>query len=207
VRPAGGLPAAKAEPADIRLLAVAADHLKRDGARNVTLVSIAEAAGMTHANVYRYFPSKAALIDAVAGRWLKGLEALIAEIADAPDPADDKLERLIQALARAHRDLLAENRNLFDVYCAATETSRALVRKHRARLRQLIERVIDEGIATGKFDPLDRDRALAFVGDAAHRFINPLAVRLDADMPRDIAETRLAAIIRVILRALANGAV
>ena len=43
--------------------------------------------------------------------------------------------------------------------------------------------------------------------DAAHRFINPLAVRLDADMPRDIAEARLAAVIRVILRALASGTV
>ena len=203
----GRLPVSKAESADVRLLAIAADHLKRSGAKAVTLVGIAEAAGMTHANVYRYFPSKAALIDAVADRWLKALEVVIAQIADAPDPADDKLERLIQALAGAHRDLLIEDRHLFDVYCDATGTSRALVRKHRARLRQLIERVIDEGIATGKFDPLDRDRALAFVGDAAHRFINPIAVRLDADMPRDIAEVRLAAVIRVILRALASGTV
>ncbi len=207
MRAPGGRAGLLAEPAEMRLLSVAADHLRRSGARAVTLVGIAEAAGMTHANVYRYFPSKAALIDAVAGRWLKDLEALVAEIADAPDPADDKLERLIQALARAHRDLLAEDRHLFDVYCDAAETSRALIRKHRTRLRQLIERVIDEGIATGKFDPLDRDRALAFVGDAAHRFINPITVRLDADMPRDIAEVRLAAVIRVVLRALASGTV
>jgi AcrR family transcriptional regulator len=195
------------EPADARLLAIAADHLRRRGPRQVTVVAIAEAAGMTHANVYRYFPSKAALIDAVAGRWLKALEALAAEITDAPDPADDKLERLILALARAHRDLLAQDRHLFDVYCAATESSRALVRKHRARLRQLIEQVLDEGIATGKFDPHDRDKALAFVADAVHRFINPVAVRLDADMPRDLFDQRLGTMIRVILRALADASV
>jgi AcrR family transcriptional regulator len=194
-------------PADARLLALASDHLKRFGPRHLTVVGIAEAAGMTHANVYRYFPSKAALVDAVAERWLKSLEATVAEIADAPDPADDKLERLIQALARGHRDLLAEDRHLFDVYCTATETSRALVRRHRVRLRQLIERVVDEGIATGKFDPHDRDRALAFVSDAAHRFINPLAVRLDAEIPHDILDGRLNAVIRVILRALANGSI
>ena len=201
------LKSSPADPVDARLLAIAADQLRRNGARGVTVVAVAEAAGMTHANVYRYFPSRAALIDAVAARWLRALETTVAEIADAPDPADDKLERLIQALARAHRDLLAEDRHLFDVYCDAAETSRALIRKHRTRLRQLIERVIDEGVATGKFDPLDRERAVAFVGDAAHRFINPLAVRLDADMPRDIAEARLAAVIRVVLRALASGAV
>jgi AcrR family transcriptional regulator len=203
----GRLPVSKAEPADIRLLAIAADHLKRSGAKAVTLVGIAEAAGMTHANVYRYFPSKAALIDAVAGRWLKTLEVLIAQIADAPDPADDKLERLIQALARAHRDLLAEDRHLFDVYCTATETARPLIRKHRSRMRLLIERVLDEGIVTGKFDPRDREKAHAFISDAVYRFINPLTVRLDADVPQDILDQRLATMIRAILRALANGSV
>ena len=194
-----------AAPADTRLLAIAADQLKRFGPRHVTVVGIADQAGMTHANVYRYFASKAALIDAVAGQWLRRLEAVIADIADAPDPADDKLERLLQAWARTHRELLMDDRHLFDVYCSATETSRALIRKHRARMRLLIERVLDEGIATGKFEPRDREKALALVGDAVYRFINPLTVRLDVDVPQDILDQRLAAMIRVVLRALAHG--
>lgn len=207
-RPRGG-PArvADAAPADSRLLAIAADHLKRFGPRHVTVVSIADAAGMTHANVYRYFASKSALIDAVAGQWLQRLEATIADIADSPDPADDKLERLIQAWARVHRELLLEDRHLFDVYCAATETSRPLIRKHRPRMKRLIERVLDEGIVTGKFDPRDREKAIAFISDAVYRFINPLTVRLDADVPQDVLDQRLAAMIRVVLRALANGSV
>lgn len=198
---------AETAPADSRLLAIAADQLKRFGPKQVTVVSIADAAGMTHANVYRYFASKAALIDAVAGQWLRGLEATIADIADAPDPADDKLERLIQAWAQTHRELLKEDRNLFDVLCSATETSRALVRKHRSRMRVLMERVLDEGIVTGKFDPRDRERALAFISDAVYRFINPLTVRLDVDVPQDILDQRLGSMIRVVLRALANGSV
>ncbi len=192
-------------PADSRLLAIAAQQLKAHGARAVTVVGVAREAGMTHANVYRYFPSKTALMDAVAGQWLKSLEVLLASIADAPDPADDKLERLILAIATAHRDLLAQNPHLFDVYVEAVETSRALVRKHRARLRQLTERVIDEGVSTGVFDPRDRDRSIAFVTDAAFRFINPVTVRLDAEMPRDVFELRLAAVIRAVQRVLATG--
>jgi len=201
------LPRSPTLSTDMRLLAIAAQELRAHGAKAVTVVGVAELAGMTHANVYRYFPSKSALIDAIASRWLKGLEAAIAEIADAPDPADDKLERLIYALARAQRGLLAEDRHLFDVICDATESSRALMRKHRARLRELIERVVDEGIATAKFDPRDRERALAFIADAAYRFINPVAVRLDAEVPQDILDQRLAAVTRVVLRALANGSV
>ena len=119
----------------------------------MTVVGIAETGGHDPRQRVPLLPLQGGPHRRHRGRWLKSLEATIADIADAPDPADDKLERLIQARARAHRDLLAENRHLFDVYCTATETSRALVRKHRARLRQLLERVLDEGIATGKFDP------------------------------------------------------
>jgi AcrR family transcriptional regulator len=207
-RPTGSLgKGSDSAPADTRLLAIAADQLREFGPRHVTVVGIADAAGMTHANVYRYFTNKAALIDAVAGQWLREMEATIADIADSPDPADDKLERLIQAWARVHRDLLKEDRHLFDVYCTATETSRPLVRKHRARMRQLIERVLDEGIVTGKFEPRDREKAHAFISDAVYRFINPLTVRLDAEVPQDILDQRLATMIRVVLRALANGSV
>ena len=207
-RPRGGLSrVVEAAPADSRLLAIAADHLKRFGPKQVTVVSIADAAGMTHANVYRYFTSKSALIDAVAGQWLRRLEATIADIADSPDPADDKLERLIQAWARVHRELLLEDRHLLDVYCTATETSRPLIRKHRARMKRLIERVLDEGIVTGKFEPRDREKAVAFISDAVYRFINPLTVRLDENVPQDVLDQRLAAMIRVVLRALANGSV
>jgi AcrR family transcriptional regulator len=208
VRPAASATRAQPAPAppsvEARLIAIAADQICRLGARRVTVVGVASAAGMTHANVYRYFPSKVALIDAVVARWLKSLEAHLAEIADAPDPADDKLERLLLALARAHRDLLREDRHLFDVYVAATEASRALVRKHRARLRQLIERVIDEGVATQKFE--ERDHSIAFVSDAVYRFINPVAVRLDADMPMDMFMARLNAVIRAVQHALNAGA-
>jgi len=207
-RPIGSLgKGADSAPADTRLLAIAADQLKEFGPKHITVVGVADAAGMTHANVYRYFPNKAALIDAVAGQWLRRMEATIADIADSPDPADDKLERLIQAWAQVHRDLLKRDRHLFDVYCTATETSRPLVRKHRARMRQLIERVLDEGIATAKFEPRDREKAHAFISDAVYRFINPLTVRLDAEVPQDILDQRLATMIRVVLRALANGSV
>jgi AcrR family transcriptional regulator len=194
-----------AEPVELRLLTITAEQLRHNGARGVTVVGVAEAAGMTHANVYRYFPSRAALIDAVAARWLKGLEVTLGEIADAPDPADDKLERLLVAIAQAHRDLLVRDRHLFDVYVDAAETSRAVIRKHRARQRHLIDRVVDEGVATGIFEPRERERALAFVTDAVFRFINPVAVRLDADMPEDIFAARLFAAIRAIQRVLTAG--
>ncbi|MGL4728184.1 MAG: TetR/AcrR family transcriptional regulator, partial [Bosea sp. (in: a-proteobacteria)] len=70
------------EPVDQRLLGIAGEHLRRFGPRRLTVVGVAEEAGMTHANVYRYFPSKEALLDAVVETWLKGMERRLADVAD-----------------------------------------------------------------------------------------------------------------------------
>ena len=48
---------------------------------------------MSHANIYRYFPSKSALVEGVTDYWLRPIEAGLRDIADGPDPAYDKLER------------------------------------------------------------------------------------------------------------------
>ena len=106
---------------------------------------------MTHANVYRYFPSKAALADAVTADWLRPLEAELAQVADAPDPADDKLERMLMAIASTQRDKLETDPNLFDLYVTAHEENRVVSRKHRQRVRMLVERVIEEGVGPSVF--------------------------------------------------------
>ncbi|WP_298951106.1 TetR family transcriptional regulator [uncultured Methylobacterium sp.] len=207
-RPLAGAPGrGRATPpsADARLLAIATEHLRRLGHRQVTVVGVAAEAGMTHANVYRYFPSKVALVDAVAGRWLREVEAELAVIADAPDPADDKLERLLLALAALQRDALLHDPNLFAVHLDATVESRPIARRHRGRLRVLVERVIEEGLNAGAFSLRDRERALAFIFDASHRFLHPASIQLDAEIPRDLIDLRLGAVIRVLLRALRTG--
>jgi hypothetical protein len=68
-----------------------------------------------------------------------------------------------------------------------------------------LQRVVEEGIAAGAFATNDRRRALSLVFDAAHRFIHPLAVRLDAATPSAALEARFERIIALALRALRSG--
>lgn len=196
---------AQREPSETRILAIASEHLRQFGLKRFTVVAVAQEAGMTHANVYRYFPSRAALVDAVVDVWLKTTERRLADIADGPDPAGDKLERLILALARGNRDLLEQDPHLFAALSQAVAKRHAISRRNRARVRALFERVVDEGIASGAFEPRDRDRAIAFVIDATHRFIHPTALALEADVPQASVDARLAALIRVALRVLEAG--
>jgi AcrR family transcriptional regulator len=187
---------------DARLLGLAAEHVDRFGAKRATVVGVAEAAGMTHANVYRYFPSKTALVDAVVAAALGPIEARLADIAGAPDPADDKLERMILALARSYRDLLETRRHLFDAFVVAVEGNRPVARRHRGRARTLFERAIEEGISTGVFQVSDRARALDYLSDSLHRFTHPASVRLDAELPRAALDQRLRLAIRAARRIL-----
>lgn len=191
---------------DARLLAIATEHLARLGHKRVTVVAVAAEAGMTHANVYRYFPSKDALLDAVAGRWLRDVEAELARIADAPDPADDKIERLLMALASAQREVLAREPHLFAVHLDATVAARPIARRHRVRLRSLVERVVEEGIAAGAFVARDRERAIAYIFDASYRFTHPLAMQHDSDLPVDLIQARFGAVIQAIQKVLRIGA-
>ncbi len=79
--------------------------------------------------------------------------------------------------------------------------------QRQQELRTLIDRIIEEGVGSGAFDPRDRDRAGVFVLDACFRFVHPVAVELEADVPQTQFDQRVATIAAVVLRSLVNGAV
>jgi AcrR family transcriptional regulator len=196
-----------AEPVEARVLEIARSHVRRFGPARTTVVGIAREAGMTHANVYRYFPSKEALFEEMTASWLRPLETRLREAADGADPAYDKLERMLVAIHRAYREKLESDPPLFDLLVEALEKGKGSARKHRARVQSDLQRVVEEGIASGAFAMTDRRRALSLVFDAAHRFIHPLAVRLDAQTPTAALEMRFERIIALALRALRSGRV
>ena len=58
-----------------RILEVTEDVLRRFGLAKATVVDVARALDVSHGSVYRHFPSKASLRDAVAKRWLERVNA------------------------------------------------------------------------------------------------------------------------------------
>ena len=195
------------EPVEARLLAIASEHVRKFGAGRATVVGIAQEAGMTHANVYRYFASREALFEEITAFWLRPLEARLREAADGADPAYDKLERMLLAIYRAYRQKLETDPAVFDLLIDALDKAKGAARKHRARVQSEIQRVVEEGVASGAFAMTDRRRALSLIFDVAHRFIHPLAVRLDAEAPAAALEGRFERVIALALRALRAGRV
>ena len=192
-------------PADARIMEAATTFLRRYGPRRATVVAIAESAGMSHANVYRYFPSKAALIEEVTAAWLRPIESEVRVIAESPDPAPDKLERILAAIQRAYRDKLERDPQLFQILAEAAQIDAPVGRKHRARLQGAVQRTIEEGFVQGNFRQVDMPRALALVFDVAHRFLHPAAIVMDARTTRTALNTRASRVTRLLLQELRAG--
>jgi len=190
---------------DRRILDIAAAHIRRFGLRRTTVVAIADEAGMSHANVYRYFPSKQALLEAVTDHWLKPLEGEIRDIGDGPDPADDKLERIVGAIRVAYRSKLESDPHIFAAFVEATEKGLGIARRHRNRLQGELQRTLEEGMSSGTFAQVDQRRALALVFDSLHRFIHPIPVQMDSEVPRAQYDARFERVVRLVIGGLTRG--
>ena len=194
-----------AENTGTRLVEIARAHVRKFGHARTTVVGVAAEAGMTHANVYRYFPSKAALLDEVVATSLRPLEAQLREAAEGADPAYDKLERMLVAVHRDYRMKLDDDPELFDLVIDALVRDGSSARKHRSRVQSEIQRVYEEGVASGAFAMTDRRRAMSLIFDAAHRFIHPVALRLDRDASPHVVAARFETVVAMTLRALRTG--
>jgi len=197
--------APSADSADARILDLAAEHIRRHGIERTTVVAIAREAAMSHGNVYRYFPSKEALVDAVTAQWLKPIETGVRDICDGPDPAFDKLERILSAAHRAYRNKLEADPRLFDLLIEASAQGRGVARKHRLKLQTEVRSVLEDGMSSGAFPTHDIRRALALVFDMTHRFFNPSSIKADAEVTRAQIDGRFERVVRALRRALAGG--
>ena len=93
-----------------RILEVTEDVLRRFGLAKATVVDVARALDVSHGSVYRHFPSKASLRDAVAKRWLDRANAPLEKIAEGHGPgagtagalaAHDVLDQAQEGLRRS----------------------------------------------------------------------------------------------------------
>ena len=96
-----------------RILEVTEDVLRRFGLAKATVVDVARALDVSHGSVYRHFPSKASLREAVAKRWLDRIDAPLLAIAREQGPAADRLDRWLRTLFAAKRSRVIDVHEMF----------------------------------------------------------------------------------------------
>ncbi len=188
-----------------RILDAAEAVLRRHGPAKTTVVDVARALGMSHANVYRHFASKAALQDAVAERWLHGVSDPLARIVSEPGPAAERLERWVLALAAAKRRKVLSDPEMFATYSAIAVAARDVVQAHVATLRSQVAAIIRAGVAAGEFAPVDAEETAAAVLDATSRIHHPHHVREAANRSDDEVLRAARVVLDLLLAGLRAG--
>ena len=111
-----------------RILGAAEDVLRRYGPAKATVVDVARALGVSHGSVYRHFPSKAALRDAVTKRWLDRVLEPLAVVVAEDSPAPVRLRHWIDLLIATKRRRAFDDPELFTNYMELTTEAREVVK-------------------------------------------------------------------------------
>ena len=184
-----------------RILDAAEVALRRHGPSKTNVVDVARELGQTHASVYRYFASKAELIDALVERWLHAVLKPLEVIARDPGPAPDRLRAWLRTLMHAKIHKVRDDPELFATYHTIATQSDELVARHLAALIGQIEVILAAGVASGAFQITDIPRAAMAIQSASLRFHHPALLTTPNTIPTDDELDHVAALLIAGLRA------
>ncbi|MEV4415047.1 TetR family transcriptional regulator [Catellatospora sp. NPDC049609] len=156
-----------------RILEAAEEALRRYGPAKANVVDVARALNVSHGSVYRHFPSKAALRNAVVERWLARLSAPLGEIAAERGPAEERLRRWLDALSDSKQRMARDEPELFATYYQLALEADGVVAGHVSALSAQLGEIIADGVGRGEFTVGDPFRMGRAVFDATGRFHNP----------------------------------
>ncbi|AZQ71467.1 MULTISPECIES: TetR family transcriptional regulator [Streptomyces] len=182
-----------------RILEATEDVLRRYGPAKATVVDVARALGVSHGSVYRHFGSKAALREAVTGRWLDQSHAELSALADAEGPAEGRLRDWLAALFAAKRRKAGGDPELFATYMVLVGENSSTVERHIATMIEQLARIIEGGVEEGEFRPVEPTTAARAVWDASNRFHDPAYA---AEWSQPEIETAFEAVCDLVVRGL-----
>ncbi|MEK9284211.1 TetR family transcriptional regulator [Bradyrhizobium sp. ISRA442] len=183
-----------------RILEVTEDVLRRYGLAKATVVDVARALDVSHGSVYRHFPSKASLREAVAKRWLERIDGPLRQIAeDSTGPAPERLDRWMRTLFAAKRERVCDDPEMFQTYLTLAREACAAVKCHKDGLIDQMSAILVDGVKQGVFRVTDTKATARAIFDATSRFHHPAHADewKDADLP-----ARVDATLALLLRGL-----
>ena len=160
-----------------RILDTAEALLRRHGLDKLNVIDVARAMNMSHGNVYRHFPSKAALRAAVIQRWLERVSDQMEAVARGHAPADQRLVEWLKTLAAIKQRKVIEDAELLAAAVKVVGDMPEVQDRHAGSLTGQLAGVLEAGLADGTLpgvrDPQSTSTAIL---DATTRFHHPVLV-------------------------------
>jgi len=196
-------PQVKIKPDDTRARIVDAAEMlfRRLGFAKTAVADIAGELGMSPANVYRFFPSKNAIVEAICQRCLAEVEDKAWAVARGRGSAADRMERMILDIFTYHRDNFITEQRVHDMVLVAIEHSWDAIKVHKQAMHAALELIVRDGIAAGEFEVVDPRETATVMMQSLIRYTHPLVIA-DCLKDHDDIEGELRRSVRFLLRAI-----
>ena len=141
-------------PLTRRRILQAAVRLHREiGFKKTTVADVARGASMSPANVYRFFPSKQALEEAVVADLFEQVSAAATLAACGGGSALKRLTAVFTTISQLHDDRLANDSKLHELLAAAVREDWPVALSHVDRIRGVVRPIIAAGQVSGEVRP------------------------------------------------------
>lgn len=173
---------------------------ERLGFEKTTVGDVARELGMSPANLYRSFPNRRAIDEAVAKRRLTVIEdAAWREARRAPDDPDAAMHALAQTVSREMRRVLFVDGHMNRLCAVASRERWPVVERFLDGLRGAVRHIIFEGQRAGRFATDDADTAAGVIVRAMTPVWHPQMIEIHRDDDLDSMARELSA---MVLRSL-----
>lgn len=183
-----------------RITCKASEMFAHFGPAKVSMCELADALGMSSANIYKFFPSKQALVETVADRSLARLLEGVEAQAQAEGTAMERLAAIARWVMQFHRRKLESQEQMTRLIIESERSCPEALHRYRVRARAIVGDVLRQGSARGEIAPLDDDECLAVVDSLLIAFDPLYTARIaEADQSR-----RVEGVLRLLQRLLSN---
>lgn len=152
----GYSPDSEVRQENVRRILDSAERLFRHyGYSKTTVADIARDLGMSPANIYRFFESKNEILQALCSRMLGTGHALALQIAALPLSAEERLRRYVETEHRLTVETMMDAQKVHEMVVVAIEQNWDVIDRHIDRLTDVVQKIIEDGIAAGEFPQQD----------------------------------------------------
>ena len=193
----------KTKPDDTRerIIETADAMFRRLGFAKTAVADIAAELRMSPANVYRFFSSKNAIVEAICQRCLSELDDKAWAVGRSRASASVRMEKLFLEILNYHRENLITEKRVHDIVLVAMENNWDAIRAHTEVIRTIIELIVRDGVESGEFEGVDPREASMVIKRSMVMFCHPLMVAECLEDDHDLeAEARES--VRFLLRAI-----
>ena len=183
-----------------RIITVAEEHFRRIGYAKTAVADIAAALGMSPANVYRFFPSKNAINNAICSRLMVEVDRLMSGIIERDLTPEQKIKAFFSELHHYNKATLTHEHRLHDMVEVAMAENWPAVNAHCECLVCTLAKIIAEGVEKGSFRSVDADVFARTAFDASAKVIHPTLIAHCADQDQDDQVDRISDLILAALR-------